>query len=58
VPRGELPLAPTVTGLLAAALPQTLIHLLADTRETFGVGETELTRGACWLGPIDTMVKA
>jgi anti-anti-sigma factor len=58
VPRGELPLAPTVTGLLAAALPQTLVHLLADTREIEGVGETELTRGACWLGPINDMVKA
>jgi anti-anti-sigma factor len=58
VARGELPLAATVTGLLTAALPQTVVHLLADTRETFGVGETELLRGACWLGPLKEMVKA
>ena len=52
VQRGELKLSKTVTDLLAASAPQTVRHLMADSRPIEGVGETELVRGACWTGPI------
>jgi hypothetical protein len=29
-----------------------VMHLLADEREFEGVGQTDLMRGACWLGPL------
>lgn len=52
VQRGELPFAGTIAGLLAASSPRALLHLMADSRPFEGVGETELSRGACWLAPI------
>ena len=42
----------TVGGLFEAEHPQGVLHLLADDRGAAGVGESELFRGACWLGPI------
>ena len=30
-----------------------LLHLLHDDREIAGVGESEFTRGACWVAPLD-----
>jgi anti-anti-sigma factor len=30
-------------------------HLLCDSRPISGTGETELTGGACWISPIDTI---
>lgn len=58
VQRGELALATTVAGVLSASPPTTVLHLMADTREFEGVGETDLMRGACWVGPIRTMTRA
>ncbi|HUY94837.1 MAG TPA: STAS domain-containing protein [Terracidiphilus sp.] len=58
VQRGELPFAGTVAGLLAASNPRALLHLMADSRPFEGVGETDLSRGACWLGPISTFAHA
>jgi anti-anti-sigma factor len=52
VQRGELPFGKTVADLLSASSPNTVLHLMADTRPFEGVGETDLARGACWLGPI------
>jgi anti-anti-sigma factor len=52
VQRGELPIAETVAGLLNASSPNAVLHLMADTRPFEGVGETDLARGACWLGPV------
>ena len=52
VQRGELDLEKTVPGLMTTDSPQTLLHLLADNREFEGVGQSELMRGACWIGPI------
>ena len=50
--RGELVLNKAIGGLLAADTVQTLLHLLTDDRPFEGVGQSELMRGACWIGPI------
>ncbi len=55
VQRGQLPFGKTVAETLAASTPSTVIHLMADTRPFEGVGETDLVRGACWLGPLQTI---
>jgi anti-anti-sigma factor len=55
VPRGELPFGATVAGILAVSTPNAVLHLMADTRPFEGVGETDLTRGACWMGPLTTI---
>jgi anti-anti-sigma factor len=52
VQRGELPFAGAVAGVLSATSPHALLHLMADTRPFEGVGETDLDRGACWMGPL------
>lgn len=57
VQRGELPFAGTVAGVLAASSPNALLHLMADSRPFEGVGETDLARGACWMGPLQTFRK-
>jgi anti-anti-sigma factor len=57
VPRGELPFARTVADLLAASSPAALLHLMADTRPFEGVGETDLARGACWIGPLNSIAR-
>jgi anti-anti-sigma factor len=57
VPRGELPLAKTVAEVLSASSPNALLHLMADTRPFEGVGETDLVRGACWVGPLQSITR-
>lgn len=52
VQRGELPFAGVIAGLLTASSPHALLHLMPDSRPFEGVGESELSRGACWIGPI------
>jgi anti-anti-sigma factor len=52
VQRGELPFAKTVADLLASSSPNTVLHLMADARPFEGVGETDLARGACWVGAL------
>ena len=52
VQRGELLLETAIAGLMAADSAQTLLHLLTDDREFEGLGQSELMRGACWVGPI------
>lgn len=52
VQRGELNLGKTVSELLSASTPSTVMHLMADTRPFEGVGETDLVRGACWIGSL------
>jgi anti-anti-sigma factor len=55
VPRGELPFGATIAGILAVSTPNAVLHLMADTRPFEGVGETDLARGACWIGPLKTI---
>ena len=52
VPRGALAMASTVAGVLSASQPTDVLHVMADTREFEGVGETDVMRGACWVGPL------
>jgi len=52
LPKGNLNLKESVAGLLASGSAQTVMHLLADEREFEGVGQTDLMRGACWVGPL------
>jgi hypothetical protein len=52
VQRGELPFSGIVSKIIASANPHALLHLMADARPYEGVGETDLARGACWMGAI------
>jgi hypothetical protein len=52
LPKGNINLRKTITSLLETQSAQTVMHLLADDREFEGVGQTELVRGACWVGPL------
>ncbi|HKF50539.1 MAG TPA: STAS domain-containing protein [Terracidiphilus sp.] len=56
VQRGELPFQ-TVVDYLANSTPSAVLHLMADTRPFEGVGETDLARGACWMGPLKTIAR-
>lgn len=57
VQRGELPFAGTVAKVIAATSPKAVLHLMPDSRPYEGVGETELARGACWIGPLKTFAR-
>ena len=57
VQRGELPFGQTIAEVLAAASPTAVLHLMADTRPFEGVGETDLVRGACWIGPLTSIAR-
>src|SRR5262245_24390781 len=52
LPKGNIDLQKTIASLLGSESAQTVMHLLADDREFEGVGQTELVRGACWVGPL------
>ncbi len=52
LPKGNISLRETINGLLATESARTVMHLLADEREFEGVGQTNLMRGACWVGPL------
>jgi anti-anti-sigma factor len=57
VPRGELPFGRTVADVLTSSTPNAVLHLMADTRPFEGVGETDLVRGACWVGPLQAIAR-
>ncbi|KAA6461929.1 STAS domain-containing protein [Acidobacteria bacterium AB60] len=57
VPRGNLDYSTTIAGTLSSATPGSVLHLMADTRPYEGAGETDLTRGACWMGPLTTIAR-
>jgi len=50
--KGELDMKTTVTTLFEAETLQGVLHLLGDSREIVGAGQSEFIRGACWVGPI------
>ncbi len=50
--RGRIPLRPAVTKLFRTERLQTVLHLLNDKRPIAGAGESEFTRGACWISPL------
>ena len=55
LPKGPLSLSETINSLFGSATARNVMHLLADDRKYEGVGETELMRGACWIGPLDIL---
>jgi anti-anti-sigma factor len=55
--KGKLDLRATVRSVFDAGGLQGVLHLLADDREIGGGGESELLRGACWVGPIRRATK-
>ncbi len=57
VPRGELFFETTVANIISNSTPNGVLHLMADTRPFEGVGETDLMRGACWVGPLNTIAR-
>lgn len=50
--KGRIEMKATVSGLFDTHSLQSVLHLLADTREFNGVGESEFLRGALWIAPI------
>jgi len=50
--KGELDVRTTVTTLFEAETLQGVLHLLGDSREIVGAGQSEFIRGACWVGPV------
>jgi hypothetical protein len=55
--KGAIDLAPTVSGLFEGESLQSVLHLLADDRDLVGVGESEFSRGACWIAPLGEIVR-
>ena len=58
LPKGNLKLQETIAILLGSESAQTVLHLLADERQFEGVGQTDLMRGACWVGPLQILDRA
>jgi anti-anti-sigma factor len=52
--KGRIELAGSVASLFEASALQSILHLLSDSREIVGAGESEFYRGALWLAPIRT----
>ncbi len=52
LPKGKLEIRDAVASLLGTESAQSVMHLLADQREFEGVGQTDLMRGACWIGSL------
>jgi anti-anti-sigma factor len=50
--KGKLDMKSSVRALFDAGGLQAVLHLLSDDREIAGGGESELLRGACWVGPV------
>ena len=49
--RGRIDLKETVVNLFETESLLGVLHLLNDTREVVGIGQSEFIRGACWAGP-------
>jgi len=52
--KGRLDLDETVSAIFEQERLESLLHLLADGRAIEGVGESELTRGTCWVMPLES----
>lgn len=55
--RGKIDLRETVSMLFETERPEGVLHLFPDNRPVVGVGESEFSRGACWLGPLASPVE-
>lgn len=56
--RGPIELQASVRTLFEGETLQDVLHLLADDRDLVGAGESELARGACWVGPLGPIERA
>ena len=52
VQKGEIHLTSSIRALFKQQTLEGVLHLLSDSRMISGGGESELIRGACWVGPI------
>lgn len=50
--KGELDVRTTVATLFESETLQGVLHLVGDSREIVGAGQSEFIRGACWVGPL------
>lgn len=50
--KGELDVKTTVATLFESETLQGVLHLVGDSREIVGAGQSEFVRGACWVGPV------
>jgi len=55
--KGAIALEATIRTLFEAGGPQAVLHLLNDTREPEGSGDSEFLRGACWVAPIPSEIE-
>jgi len=56
--KGLVELEPLVKRLFETGGLQGVLHLLSDDRANLGAGDSEFTRGACWIGPIGRLLSA
>lgn len=54
--KGQIDLKPTVATLFEGETLEGVLHLITDNREISGAGQSELVRGACWIGPIAKII--
>ena len=52
IPRGALDLKPVLATLFSKHELMDVLHLLNDDRPIVGAGQSEFSRGACWMGAI------
>jgi len=50
--KGLIDLKPTLAALFEGRAAQGMLHLLNDSREYTGAGESEFLRGALWIAPV------
>jgi anti-anti-sigma factor len=50
--RGKLDLSDTVKTLFESCQLHGIVHMICDSREIAGLGESEFVRGACWVSGI------
>ena len=50
--KGRIELRQTIMSIFEKEQLQGILHLIGDDRDAVGVSESELIRGACWIGPI------
>ncbi len=56
--KGYVELGTLVKRLFETGGLQGVLHLLADDRPDGGAGESEFTRGACWIGPLERVLSS
>lgn len=50
--KGVIELHSAARSLFESETPRDVLHLLCDTRDIKGAGQSHFVRGACWVGPL------